>query len=170
VATWRPPECHCTWSHGGTFETSQVVQMLSLIKASLEMWDILRDFMLSHEEDRHTWRFDNSGTFSSKSVYRAFFQWSITFEPWLLIWKTWAPPKCKVFLWLLKNRCWTAGCLSKWCLQHPKHCVLYNQEEETTQHILTSCVFSWEFWFRVLAPLSFLICVRGNRDLIFAVW
>jgi hypothetical protein len=34
---------------------------------------------------------------------------SITFEPWKRIWKSWAPNKCKDFLWLaIRNRYWTA--------------------------------------------------------------
>jgi hypothetical protein len=38
------------------------------------------------------------------------------------------------------------------------------------QHILTLCVFCRELWFRVLAPLGFLICVPSNHDLVFVNW
>jgi hypothetical protein len=49
-------------------------------------------------------------------------------------------------------------------------CVLCDQEEEVVQHILTLCVFCRELWFRVLAPLGFLICVPSNHDLVFVNW
>jgi hypothetical protein len=78
---------------------------------------------------------------------------------------------CKVFLWLAaRNRCWTADRLANQGLQHPEHCIFCDQEEEIVQHILTSCVFSREFWFQVLALLGFLICVSSNCDLIFVNW
>jgi len=79
-----------------------------------QLWDIIQDFMLSPNEDSHSWRFETSGVFTTKSAYRAFFHGSINFEPWRRIWKTWAPPKCKVFLWLaVRDRCWTADRLAK---------------------------------------------------------
>jgi hypothetical protein len=34
--------------------------------------------------------------------------------PWQRIWKSWAPGKCKIFLWLaVKNRCWTTDRLAR---------------------------------------------------------
>jgi hypothetical protein len=39
----------------------------------LQLWDLLQDFQLHERPDRHVWRFSNSGVFSSKSAYRAFF-------------------------------------------------------------------------------------------------
>jgi hypothetical protein len=36
------------------------------------------------------------------------------FEPWRCIWKSWAPAKCKVFLWFaIRNRCYAADRLAK---------------------------------------------------------
>lgn len=40
----------------------------------------------------------------------------------------------------LTKRCWTEDWLAKQGLAHPEQCVLCDQEE-TLQHILTSCVF-----------------------------
>jgi hypothetical protein len=80
----------------------------------LHIWDIMQETELSNEDDRHIWRFDKTGKFSSKSAYRDFFNGAITFEPWKRLWKTWSPEKCKVFLWLaIRNRCWTADKLGK---------------------------------------------------------
>ncbi|GJN28797.1 hypothetical protein PR202_gb16962 [Eleusine coracana subsp. coracana] len=133
--------------------------------------DTIREIALSLEEDKHTWKFEASGIFSSRSAYQAFFNGSITFEPWRLIWKSWVPGKCKIFLWLaIRNRCWTADRLAKRGLDHPDNCVLCDQEDETAQHILTSCVFAREFWYRILAPLGFANSVPGQHDIIFAKW
>ena len=82
---------------------------LAGIRESLQLWDCLLEIILTDQEDRHTWRLDASGCYSSKSAYKAFFYGAVTFEPWRRLWKTWAPAKCKMFLWLaIRNRCWTA--------------------------------------------------------------
>ena len=136
-----------------------------------QLWDALSEVELSAEDDQHVWRFDSSGYFSSKSAYEAFFNGAITFEPWRWLWKAWAPAKCKVFLWLaFRNRCWTADRLAKRGLPHPEKCVLYDQDEENVQHLLTNCVFARDFWFRILAPMGFLSSVPGRRDHVFVVW
>jgi hypothetical protein len=43
--------------------------------------------------------------------------------------------------------------LSKRGLPHPSHCPLCDQEDETVQHLLTTCVLAREFWSRILTPL-----------------
>jgi len=109
----------------------------------LELWDLLAEVNLSDLEDVHRWKLEASGSFSTQSAYRCYFLGSITFEPWKRLWKSWAPGKCMTFVWLaIRNRCWTADRLAKRGLQHPERCVLCDQEEETIQHILTSCVFA----------------------------
>ena len=136
-----------------------------------QLWDIIQDFMRSPNEDSHSWRFESSGVFTTKSAYRAFFHGSINFEPWRQIWKTWAPPKCKVFLWLaVRDRCWTADHLVKQNLPHPNQCPLCDQADETIQHLLTSCVFAREFWFRVLSPLGLQHGVPSLNEQNFAEW
>jgi len=55
----------------------------------------------------------------------------ITFEPWKRLWKSWAPPKCKFFLWLaIRNKCctsdrlerevWTTQSLAFYVINHRK--------------------------------------------------
>jgi len=62
-------------------------------------------------------------------------------NPWRRLWKSWAPAKCKFFLWLAtRNTCWTSDILAKRGLSHPDKCPLCDQEDETIQHLLTSCV------------------------------
>ncbi|GJN24926.1 hypothetical protein PR202_gb12704 [Eleusine coracana subsp. coracana] len=104
------------------------------------LWDVLLEMHLSPMEDVHTWRFDSSGQFSSNSAYRAF-NGAIPFEHGRRLWKSWAPHKCKVFLWLaIWNRRWTADRLAKQDLPHPSKCTLCDQEDEGVQHLLTTSV------------------------------
>ena len=80
----------------------------------LELWDMLANVNLNDTEDIHRWKLEASGIFSTRSAYKNFFVGAITFEPWKKVWKTWAPGKCKTFVWLaIRNRCWTADRLQK---------------------------------------------------------
>jgi len=107
----------------------------------LEFWELLSEVILSVLDDVHRWRPEPSGLFSTKLAYRNFFVGSITFGPWKKLWKSCASWKCKTFMWLpIRNRCWTADRLQKGGLPHPECCPLCDQEEQTAQHILTSCV------------------------------
>ena len=73
-------------------------------------------------------------------------------------------------MWLpIRNRCWTADRLQKGGLPHPECCPLCDQEEQTAQHILTSCVFAGQFWCAVLQPLN-LIKLTPTRSVTFADW
>ncbi|GJN12793.1 hypothetical protein PR202_ga31105 [Eleusine coracana subsp. coracana] len=137
----------------------------------LVLWDLVSGFSLSDEMDQHRWRHDSFGVFTAKSAYRQFFQGSITFEPWRRIWKTWAPPKCKTFLWLAtKDKCWTADNLRKRGLPHLDKCVLCDQEDETVQHVLVGCVFAREFWYKLFTMFG-LQSIAPNNDVdTFANW
>jgi hypothetical protein len=93
--------------------------------------------------DEQTWRLSPTGQFSTKSAYVAMFQGAIPFEPTERVWKTWAPSKCKFFIWLVEhNRCWTADKFEKRGLDHPKQCPLCDQQLETINHLLVSCIFA----------------------------
>uniref|UniRef100_A0A0A9AHR0 Reverse transcriptase zinc-binding domain-containing protein n=1 Tax=Arundo donax TaxID=35708 RepID=A0A0A9AHR0_ARUDO len=79
--------------------------------------------------------------------------------------------KCKFFLWLaIRNRCWTADRLQKRGLPHPKSCPLCDQEEETAQHLLTSCVFPRQVWHHILEPLNLSRLVPRRTEESFAEW
>jgi len=126
---------------------------------------------LTEEPDHHIWRFESTGVFTSKSAYRALLNGSTTFEPWRRLWKSWAPAKCKVFLWLaIRNKCWTADRLARRGLPHPAQCVFCDQTDEDVQHILTDCVFAREFWVKILTPLGLLDSAPSPNDQVFADW
>ncbi|TVU39838.1 hypothetical protein EJB05_13279, partial [Eragrostis curvula] len=148
-----------------------LTRVVTVVHPMYHLWDIIHEVVLIQEEDNHIWRFDKSGQFSSKSAYNAFFNGKVFFEPWKRLWKSWAPGKCKVFLWLaIRNRCWTADRLAKRGLPHPSQCPLCDQAEEDVQHLLTSCVFAREFWFMVFQQYGWQGCVPSPHETSFADW
>ena len=50
-------------------------------------------------------------------------------------------------------------------LPHPAHCPLCDQEDETVQHLLTSCVFARQFWFYILQLLGLTNLVPSRRSI-----
>ena len=66
----------------------------------LDLWDMLVGVTLNDNEDTHKWKPEASCLFLTRLSYRSFFTSSITFEPWKKLWKSWAPGKCKTFVWL----------------------------------------------------------------------
>jgi hypothetical protein len=76
---------------------------------------------------------------------------------WEKIWKSWAPPKCRFFMWLVAhNKCWTADRLARRGLPRPECCPLCDQDDETINYLLVGCVFAREFWCLLLMENSFL--------------
>lgn len=96
---------------------------------------------------------------------------TITFQPRRMLWKSCASPKCKIFVWLaIQNRCWIADRLARRGLPHREMCPLCDQEQETVQHILSTCVFAQHFWFKILTPLGFQDRAPRNGEISFADW
>jgi hypothetical protein len=48
------------------------------------------------------------------------------------------------------NMCWIVDRLAWRGMDHPEHCPLCDQEEEVIDHLMLSCVFAREFWYKVL--------------------
>ena len=64
-------------------------------------------------------------------------------ETWERIWKSWAPCKCKFFVWpVAHDRCRIADRLAKRGLSHPERCPHCDQEKETISPLLLSCIFT----------------------------
>jgi hypothetical protein len=89
----------------------------------LVIWDLTQNIQLQHGiPDAFRWLPGASGEYSA---YQRFLAGSVYFEPGERIWKSWAPPKCKFFIWLASlNRCWTADRLARRGLYHSEKCVL----------------------------------------------
>jgi hypothetical protein len=87
------------WVHDlrGTVTVVVIAEFINLAEAVSEV------LFLPDTPDKHIWRFSSSGQYSAKSAYGMIFMGSITFEHCDLIWKSWAPPKCRFFLWLVAH-------------------------------------------------------------------
>ena len=94
------------------------------------------------------------------TAYDAYFLGTIRFAPWKRIWKSWAPMKSKLFIWLAtNNRRWTSDRLAKRGLPHPAACPLCDQDDETIQHIRFLCIFAREVRTLVIRNLNLVAVV-----------
>jgi hypothetical protein len=142
-----------------------------IITDYIQLWDLLDEVQLQQVDDTHKWRFDTSGQYSAKSAYGNLFLGATLFQPYERIWKSWAPPKCKLFMWLAAHkRCWTSDHLARRGLPHPEHCPLCVQEDETLNHLLVSCVFTRQFWYMVLRQVGLHSLAPQPTDMIYDEW
>jgi hypothetical protein len=84
------------------FTTEHLLQVTAL-------WALVAQTPLTpQQEDRIYWTQTKHGEYTTASAYKAWFTYSPRPRAGPLlssIWKTWAPPKCKFFAWLiLQNR------------------------------------------------------------------
>jgi hypothetical protein len=137
-----------------------------------QLYRLLEDVVLQPgAPDSHLWRFSSSGKYSTKSAYKALLQGAISFEPEKRIWKTWAPGKCRFFMWLVEhNRCWTSDRLAKRGLDHLERCPLCDQHEETINHLLVTCVFARQVWSGLLVAIRLRELVPQPRVSSFEAW
>jgi len=136
------------------------------------LWEMLSNVELQPDvEDTHIWQFSNTGQYTSKSAYEALFIGAIQFGPWERIWRSWAPSKCKFFLWVAAHkRCWTGDRLARKGLQHPAACPLCDQAQETIDHLLVSCVFARQMWFYILQIFGLQELAPNLEDENFDEW
>jgi hypothetical protein len=130
------------------------------------VWCCLQSIQLCDAaQDKFIWMWTPDQQYSASSAYRAFFhcqsgaffhcQSGIPGARQLS--KTKAIPRCKFFLRLaLMGRCWALERLHRHQLQNNGSCALHSQSEESIHHLLLTCVFSPEVWFRVLRWTTFI--------------
>jgi hypothetical protein len=123
----------------------------------LMLWELLEDIQLQPGvPDRLIWKWSAGGEYSSSSAYRAFFVGRMPLLGAKEIWRASAPPKVKFFFWLaLHGRLWTAERRRRHGLQQGAECTLCDQQDETRDHLLSSCVYTREVWHRLLVLVGF---------------
>lgn len=110
----------------------------------------------------------DTSTLHIKVGVRGIFHWRNQYKR---LWKTWAPLKVKLFLWLaIWKRCWTADRLARRGLPHPARCVLCDQEEEDMQHLLIGCAFVRDIWFHVLQGVQMAQLTPTPTERSFSDW
>jgi hypothetical protein len=71
----------------------------------LQFWEVLLNVELEPgHQDTHYWRFTTNKKYSAKVAYEGLFWGSVEFEHYERVWKTWAPAKCRYFLWLVTQK------------------------------------------------------------------
>ena len=97
--------------------------------------------------DSISWKLTNDGQYSAATAYRAQFLGLIDSDMPLLVWKNWAPPKCKFFAWLaINNRIWTADRLQRRGWPNCNLCPLCKQTQESAAHLLFQCRYTVRVW------------------------
>jgi hypothetical protein len=112
----------------------------------LLLWEKLEHVQLQPAvSDRFVWRWTADGNYSASSAYRLFFIGRSMLVGAKHLWHAHAPPKVKFFFWVaLHGRLWTGERRMRHGLQQSASCVLCAQHDETTDHLLCSCVFARE--------------------------
>lgn len=101
----------------------------------LHLWDAVDSTQLTDQPDKTIWRWTADGTYSAKSAYNMLHAGSTPLLGHKLIWKTWAPLRIKIFLWLaFKRRHWTWDRRARHGLEARELCYLCDQGQETIDH------------------------------------
>jgi hypothetical protein len=117
--------------------------------------------------DRFIWRWTVNGKYSAFSAYRSFFIGMSTMIGAKQLWKVKVPPKVKLFFWItLHSRLWTAERRWRHGLQQHGTCVLCDQDLETTDHLLASCAYARETWYRCLQLAGMETLPQGDVTLV----
>ena len=112
------------------------------------LWNLTRQIQLRPGHvGQIRWKFTESGIYTAASAYKAQFLGSTREVHLNSIWRTWAPPKCKLFAWLiLQERVWTSDRLARRGWEHSPDCLLCHQTLETAKHLLTDCRYTRRIW------------------------
>ena len=112
------------------------------------LWQATRRIILrTGTPDNLSWKFEENGEYTTSSAYHAQFISATQNNFEALIWKPWAPPKCKFFSWLaIQNRVWTADRLEARRWPNQGTCTLCRLHAETGLHLFRDCRFTKRLW------------------------
>jgi len=74
---------------------------VGVISEFLSLWDLI---LQPGVTDYHIWRLSSNGQYSARLAYKNLFEGMNSFRPYTRIWRTWAPGKCKFFLWFVAQQ------------------------------------------------------------------
>lgn len=119
----------------------------------LHLWPIIRGIQLRHEvQDKVCWRWTASQQYTAKSAYEMIFCDATKLAGATTLWKTWAPAKVKMFMFLaLHGRTWTAERRKRHGLQDDDTCAMCDQLPEHVDHLLPHCATAKEIWWLALS-------------------
>jgi hypothetical protein len=86
------------------------------------------------------------------------------------MWKSWAPLRVKLFLWLAcRRKIWTADRRRRRGLDAHDTCSLCDQQPETRNHLLVVCPVAKEAYWRVLSWAR-CVCTFGGEETVQEWW
>ncbi len=121
---------------------------ISLVEQLVRLWEAVRNVHLNSEEpDQIAWKFTANGHYTASSAYHAQCLGAPNSNLNSLIWKVWAPGKCKFHSCLIiQNRVWTSDRLATRGWQNNGHCPLCRSELETGIHLVGRCRYTKRIW------------------------
>jgi hypothetical protein len=100
---------------------------------------------VDEQNDRVSWALDNSGIFSTRSVYHGLMQ-GATVTHFKEVWRTRVPPKIKIFLWqLIRGKLPSCEQVAKRMGPSDGHCALCGEIEDCN-HIFFTCHMASFMW------------------------
>jgi hypothetical protein len=116
-----------------------------------KLWEMLNEVHLEPDmANSITWKVTKDGCYSSKLAYSMQFLGHTKSSMPSLVWKPWAPPKCKTFAWLIiENRVWRADRLQRRGWPNCGTRKLCNHVQESASHLLFKCRFTIFVWTKV---------------------
>jgi hypothetical protein len=123
-----------------TNDISTINQLIDFVG----LWSLIKEVhLIEGSKDDITWKFTNFGEYTAASAYKAQSEGMVNYFMMEAVWKNWAPPKCKLFVWLiLHNRVWTADRLQKRVWPNCENCQLCKREPKTASHNFLKCRYS----------------------------
>jgi hypothetical protein len=116
---------------------------------------LLSDVNLSDARDDISWTFGNKNHYTARSAYQLQFIGAVGTDFRKIVWRGWAPARCKFFIWtLMLDRVLTADKLLLRHWENDYFCPLCRRNLETAEHLLTECPFSLKVWSHVANQLN----------------
>jgi len=126
-----------------------------LISEFLVLQELIQQVQLTDQEDRISWKWGASGSYSAKSAYNAQFLPGSN-QSWASkIWSAQTLHKCKFFAWTaIQHKINTDDVMQIKNWQHNSHCSLCAVEPETAHHLLKGCTFTHQVWNQLVLQLQ----------------
>jgi hypothetical protein len=116
--------------------------------------------------DQFSWPWSSTGMYTASSTYRMLCHGSERWACAKWVWASWAPLKCKIFAWLaLQFRLWTSERRKQHHLEEEvAACYTCLQEEDTTTHIFTECVYTRQVWLGCFSAMGIGVATPSTDD------
>ncbi len=125
--------------------TSWTMELIDLL---IEVWSAVQNLhLIEHEEDKITWKLTSHGECTATLAYKAQLLGTTATNFNNLIWKPWAPRKCKIFAGLIiQNRVWTSDKLATGGWPNGSMRPLCRHSQETAILLLAECRYTRRIW------------------------